>query len=369
MSVGNSASTVPGHPNDPRSWIDDEPGLDDAWHELKCLLARARRRSAWVVGLALGVGALVALLDSRRPGRFTATIVMDVRDLRLREAAEAPSALELLRHLQEVALSRTSLFRIMEQFRLYESSRSRAPELALTDMRERTELSVLHDSFLGPNQALARTTQVEVSYTAPDPELALGVVRALGNSIAMTETEARRAVSRDAVARMDDPARNLEAELDLAEHDERRLRHELLSRQGPARLLGELELRRRLGRSAELKKQLEGLRQRRAALVLDRDAKRDDTGLRFELLDPGEMPAPPRFSGRERLALIGVLGFLVLVPVFGMAIGLIDTRVQSIDELRRLGIKPLGQIPSFRGCDMGSLQSRAGARKSVRWQS
>jgi hypothetical protein len=103
---------------------------------------------------------------------------------------------------------------------------------------------------------------------------------------------------------------------------------------------------------SELAKLTEELRQARrlqAEAGLRADFERQHRGFRLEQVDmrTPQLPASPV----RRLVVKGLLAFLVLLPIVGLFIGALDSRVYDLADVRRLGLHALGHVPRFAGMD------------------
>ena len=61
------------------------------------------------------------------------------------------------------------------------------------------------------------------------------------------------------------------------------------------------------------------------------------------------------------LTILGTLAFLIVFPLAALGFGAFDPRVYDPDDVRRLGLVPLGHVRAFVGDDVGSLMSRGEA--------
>jgi hypothetical protein len=71
-------------------------------------------------------------------------------------------------------------------------------------------------------------------------------------------------------------------------------------------------------------------------------------------------PPPPPKSKTRLLAVIGVLGFLCVLPLCAIAIGAFDSRVYDLEDVERIGLTGIGQVPRFAHENDGSLDQRIG---------
>jgi capsular polysaccharide biosynthesis protein len=64
---------------------------------------------------------------------------------------------------------------------------------------------------------------------------------------------------------------------------------------------------------------------------------------------------------------VAVLLFVTLFIVVALYIGAFDTRIHDLDDVARLGIAVVGQVPGFPGDEVGSLRERGVTRRGVPW--
>ncbi len=80
-------------------------------------------------------------------------------------------------------------------------------------------------------------------------------------------------------------------------------------------------------------------------------------GLRLTLVDGGRRDA--LVAGRATLvALVGLLSFLLALPLCAVAVGAFDPRVYDLDDVTRLGMLTMGVIHRFDGDNAGALVAR-----------
>ncbi len=103
--------------------------------------------------------------------------------------------------------------------------------------------------------------------------------------------------------------------------------------------------------------QLDVYEKRRDDYQLRVSMEQHQLGTRFEVI---ESPTPARVKTNrpQRLAVYGVVLFILLLPLVAMGVGAYDSRVYDSADLRRLGVEPLGHVPAFPGDEVGSLDAR-----------
>src|SRR5262249_25530491 len=87
------------------------------------------------------------------------------------------------------------------------------------------------------------------------------------------------------------------------------------------------------------------------AIDLRASLEESQMGLRFELVDVMP-PIAPAWSRRARAGLVFGGALLFLLPGVALALGALDSRVRSVDDVRSLGLVPLGHVPALDGRDI-----------------
>ncbi len=320
-------------------WTDDEPGLRSAAVELGRMRRRAFARPLRTVGLALLVALAAAGVRARKHRVYRSRVVLRATEGDL-DAATAPRPNKRLRqYVLDVAFSNARLSQVIHDFELYPRERARDPSLALEAMRDDVDVEVWRNYFVEIRQLddAGRSARVAVSYQHRDPQLA-----------AVHRVAAAVTATRD----------------DLARRRATLFAKELALARAPAPL-ARVELDD-LRKSVEpLETRLRELERERASLDLRAAMERHQLGLRFEIVDPGQAARLGLSKPRE-LVLIGALVFLLALPLAVLFVGAFDSRVWDADDVRRLGLAPLGELPRYRGDNVGSLDARLRRRDGER---
>jgi hypothetical protein len=66
-------------------------------------------------------------------------------------------------------------------------------------------------------------------------------------------------------------------------------------------------------------------------------------GLVFQIIDDGRVPARG-LTRPMKLLMLGWAVLLLLLPLCAIAVGAFDRRVRNLDDVRRLGLLPLGHL-------------------------
>jgi hypothetical protein len=338
------------------SWIDLEPGLVGTRRELARLYRRAAARPARTLGITLLITAAVVGRSARKLHAYDSRIVFRVTEGELDATTAPPPNRRLQAYVKTVVFSNARLVALMRAHKLRPLALKKDPAQAAEDMREDIGVGVWRNYFLDARGMFdpARSARLSISYADKDPQLAFDVVRDLGQLVQESEGSARVAEAERAAALA---AEGLKAARDdLTQAQVQIAAKELaLSTAAPEdRVARQVELVNLRAGLLSLEARQERLASARAQLDLRANIERHQLGLQFELVDGGR-PAPIQHPHPFRL---GLLLFLILLPLVGIAVGAFNSRVYDLEDVRRLGIEPLGQLPAFPGDDVGALEAR-----------
>lgn len=352
-----------------RSWTDDEPGWDDARSELLSVLRKARARWLRVLLVTSLLVSLVVAARALAERKYSSTVILGLQEQKL-DADTAPlTPRQLKEHLDRVAFSRSVLRKIMLQYDVFPGSNLAGGtdvERKIEKMRDAIWVEALNDFYSDGRAVNEGAVRVAITFTAHDPEVALEVVRALADAVLVDQSQERLQQTQSVATQADQAAVELESQLLLTRRQLAKSQHDSTLASAQARSEAWVRERRLSERVAELEAEGGKLAAKNAALSLRRDFEAAGQGLEFRRLDPGHLALPPLLSRRAELTLTAFVFFFALLPVVGLVVGALDSRVRDCDGLLRLGIQPMGQVPSFRGDRFGSLLARELLRSDPR---
>jgi hypothetical protein len=327
-----------------RSWSDSEPGYFALRSEVARLLHRARQRRGLVL-LAAVVATLVALLFAwRSPHNHVA-----VTSIRLTEVVEfrLPRSqwtnLELLDRVTKVALTNAVLLDVYNRY-LKPNEPTLTPARGVERLRDSLGVSIVRNRIV-PQEDLRspRSAYVVLTYESRFANQAVGVVNALTRPIVEASTRRRRGEVESDVT-----------EARLALKDARTLfealSNQALGRAGaplrgsgttsPVRMLAlddaVTEAQRRVGR-------LQGE-------LMDAERRlRDETsrpGIDYEIADSRVDPPLPL---GPLLITVAILSFFLSIPVMVLLVGAFSPFIESVEDIRRMGIPSLGRLDGATG--------------------
>jgi uncharacterized protein involved in exopolysaccharide biosynthesis len=336
-----------------RDWREGEPGLREFREEVR--VVRLRMRQRW---LATGIFAVlvtvlvVAWKATRRPS-YQAAIVIRLVEHELDEDTRPPTSRDITQYFYDISLSRPTLLAVIDKYELYPERRF-DPSWAIEAMKDDIEIEVLSNYF-SPEIYIAnplRDARVVIRYHAPEPQLALDVVRELGALIAERESRVRQRIADLTAEAGTDAQRVLRGELMMVSRELTRLN--IKPDKTP---LDIVQIRRLSDEIRELDRELTLLTRKTLNLSLRDELEESSMGLRFELIDDGKLPARS-LTKAQSLAILAFITFFLVLPVVGVGVSALDTRIYDRHSLRRLGIRTLGQLPSLAKPEARALGNR-----------
>jgi hypothetical protein len=344
----------------PRDFIDEEEGAAELLRESARLSRRALRRPYWVLGLTLLSAMTLTVRRARKQSIYRSAMVFRIVERMTEENSPSPPR-QLERFINKVVFSSARLAGVLERFNLYPQKRQHDPLRAVEEMRDDLDLRVWRNYFISDQEVdneEGRSARLLVGYSAHDPELSLAVTRALGRLITDVQEQNRLEQVRAARETLDQAA--AESRDLLARH-----RHELLEKQlavehaSPTRAaLLRIEIANLLGRMKSYERQAHEYLRQRNDYALQEAVERNRLGLVFEVVDPGRVAKIDPLPRGAQLAIYGVTMFLVLLPLAGLLVGSLDPRIYQVEDLRRLGLRTVGEVPAFFGDGRLSLRER-----------
>jgi hypothetical protein len=343
--------------DEPDPWLRREPGFFEWRIELMRLYRRARRRKLATLLLALGIAGAVVTMRVLKNQAYAASVTFRVSegDQSLSAAAPPPTR-ELREYVSSIALSGTKIADVMRRHSVSVSRLDKDPVTAVALFREDMLIEVSRNYFIEEWQT-NKSARLTITFTSDDAARARAIVNDLAQLVVDDETRRRQETVKAAAA-------TAEGQLAGArrEHDEL------------AQRLAQVEVKAAQARAAEaqiLKVEAQTLRARlgpardrlaqaemvRGDLAMALVAEANQLAVRFERVDES-VEAITRAPTPIYLVLLGVLIFVLALPIAIMTIGAFDSRVYDLDDLARLGLTGVGHVPPFRGDGIGSLAER-----------
>jgi hypothetical protein len=326
----------------PTSWIDAEPSSADDRRETWRLFARGWARPALTLLLALTMAAVVVGMRARKVDKFAARVVLRVTEGDLDFETAPPPNAQLRGYIYNAVFSTPRLLEVIRARHLYAGAFAVDPDRAVELMRDDIKIEVWRNYFISPRAPddPPRSARLSISYTANDPELAYAVVQDLKAMLIADEALKRATVADRAMADVELALGSLRTQLEAARALQAALALEL--QRAPKTPLAL--------RLADLHQSIVGLEEqqhtyelRSAALERRSRIEHNRMGLVFQIVDDGRVP-PMGLRRPVKLAVLGGAVFFLVLPLCAIAIGAFDTRVRNLDDVRRLGLQPLGHL-------------------------
>jgi hypothetical protein len=323
------------------NWVDSEPVLSEtATRVTTRLLQRSRRSWPVWVGSIFVLCSYFAVQKIRHPAIIPAVVVIRLVEGSL-ELSRTPISTRLIRaKIFDLAFTRPNLLALLRRHRAAFPRLAIDPTVATDDLLADVFVIVSQNDFLQYREPgdPPRSVKITVSYKHVDAEVAMTVARELADLVVkaevreeQTDLKLQAAASSEAQAQGADILRSLLADgMQLTEGTQP-------PGGGPAKPPGIL---------SSVSRRLDETARRDATNQLMLRAMDENQGLHLELIDPGR--APVRVKGLA--AAQGILmGFPLILLIVALAVGAFDPRVLDDQDLRALGIAPLGHARARRG--------------------
>jgi hypothetical protein len=357
-------------------WYEAEPPIARLWvADLQRLKRRARTRLLLVFGITLLLTAAAARKFSTRGHSYEASVFLAIDESSLSTGRDTVPGRLLLDYVSKVLIPDQQLAELANRRDLHPLRRKFGDEYAVAELRMQFELELIQNDYEERRVAYqARTAHFKLTVYDATPEEATVLANDLAQ-IVVTSSEERNAS--DAKALTDEVNRVIaglrgtaqvkaqELAAAKAELQEARLRGD----EGPiAAATLRAQDAERQWRRADV-----ALEQASATAVTEGSAdalQQAGLGIRCWIVDRQNAGAllPPRFS----VALAVSCVFFASLVAVSMLVGAFDPRIHEPEDVSRLGLPVLGQVPNFPGQSNGSLRQRLPHRHRVpsflRWR-
>jgi hypothetical protein len=322
------------------SWTDSEPGFFALRHELSRLMYRARRRRRYVLGAAALATLMAVGMVLRAPKNYDAQISVRVTEvIEFHMPRSSWTDRELRSFVTQVAFTNEVLARVYQKHladfapaaNLVRGVERLRDDIGVNTVRNRTLSEV--EGTPGP-----RSAYVVLSFSSSREDRALAVLRELAKPIMETSSRRRRLEAEAEIARTNLQLENAQAVV-------RKLRDQALARAAaPLPGAGSISPLRMTELDSALKEahlRVARFQEEKDAALQRQNMEKRKPGIDFEISQESvERPLP-----RAPVAvLVGVLTFLFALPIAGMVIGAASNTIDSLDDIRRLGLPALGRL-------------------------
>jgi uncharacterized protein involved in exopolysaccharide biosynthesis len=322
------------------AWSESEPGFFALRSEVARLFRRAARRRLAVVGVLSLIVAGAALVALRSPRQFRARLavrVTEVVDFNLPRSHWTER--ELRGYVNEVALTNEVMLEVWKQL-LWDGHSPVVPARAIEWMRDGVVVRVIRSAAVAEAQEAgrgARSAHVVLTFSAPSPQKAVGVLKALAQPI--VEASARRRREEAALE-----TRRAALAVEAAEAVVAALTKEAMASAGSgfaARNAKALQLTGIESALAEARRRLGHLEGERQEAERRQRAEKQKPGIDFEIAQEAlEAPLPRG----PLLATVAGIALLLGLPLASLLVGAFNPFVEHPADIRRLGIPVLGAL-------------------------
>jgi len=354
----------------------EEPTRYAMISELQRIRRRVAVRPIPVILLALLVTAGITYKFATKPVLVEAEVVLALTEGSLGQHNNNIPVDQLREYVSSVLLPDNRLTQLIEKYNLSRLRGKLGPQFALAELRGNLDIQIWKNSFVyydEDDEGARRSARIGLTVTDADPDRAYDVARELA-SIAIDlanqqHQQLAAALTRQVAAMRDATTRQLEAlageaalkqaAIDLAR---KRGRPDIAGILRVDKLALETERKRTLARLIAISTSPDAIAGEIAAAGLD---------LTLSIVEE-HRPERPTRSGFVLVMIAVVVGTGALIGS-ALVVGAFDSRVHDTDDVARLGLPVLGQVPRFAGDNVGSMVTRSATRARVssyyRWRS
>ena len=315
-------------------------------------LARAVRRPALICAFALLGGGSFVIHHVARPPAYWAALHFRIREGDLPEARNAPRPpRNVRRYINEVALSRDTLERIMRKHHVSEAFLARDRVEAIEAFRDDIHVDLERNYFLydrDPSDE-PRSAYVTVAIKGVDPERTRKLLHDIGDAILQDQASRRERLA-GAGALLRDQLERERARTKALIDAIRELSPAAADGVSPGGRLAAVESQHSVERVATLER-------RAAGVALAAAAEGQQLGLTFDLVDESVLAVPPPLTAAQ-LAAGAVLALTLTLALIVPVVGAFDDRIWEPEDLQILGVPVVASVPWFPGADAASYRTR-----------
>ncbi|HEX2570958.1 MAG TPA: hypothetical protein VH877_15470 [Polyangia bacterium] len=333
-----------------RCWTDEEPGLREVLAQLGRLWRRAWRRRGWWLVVSLVVTTVITVWRLRRPPEYHATVIY-----RIVEGPVAPVArrktlrsLYLYGHIRRAAFTPDRLAELIRTSPVFPPSWRKNPLSAAADVLGDFELHLFRNFFFDEGgDPVERSARVALNYHGRDPELVYEVTRELGRWMEVAHQTSRLAELEAQSKIVSEAHSHASVEVYRRAQEVAEFQAQMVRQVSFADWAALNDARRHLSVAQQ---QAHDFAMRDEYVQFQLELERHRLVLQFQLLDAGQPERRVRTRDRLKLALII---WVLLLPLAGLAVAVLDPRIYDVGDVRHLGLPLLGAVPVFVGVVRG----------------
>jgi len=322
------------------SWTENEPGYFTLRGEVARLTARAGRRKWVVLTLSLGVAAVSVLMVLRAPRNYEAQLSIRVTEVvEFKMPRSNWTDRELRSYITDVAFTQTVLKAVYDKY-LREENKRGSVALGIDRLRDGLDVIVSRNRIVAQmeeGKPTPKSAYVVLRFSADTAEQARGVLAMLAKPIIDVSAKRRRREAelsaQQAAIAVDEAKKGLQALYRQAMKEASKpMRGTEIS---PVRLL---EMQDTI---ADAQRFVSRLEVEKVEAERRQRAEKTRPGINFSVAgDELEEPLPLG----PLIGVVAIVVFLLSLPIWVLLVGAFDPFVQSLDDIRRLGIPALGRL-------------------------
>lgn len=354
------------------SWLSSEPGLVELRRELGRLVRRANRRPILVILVTMVVVAGAVVRQARKQSLFDASVTFRVAEKLEGDPEEVKHQTKgrLREYVYDGIFTKQRVTPMVKEMELYPELKAISLNHAVEAFRDDIDVQVFKNFFLKEDwsgKATPRTARIRIQFTYRDADVALKVARALGRMVQEHEAASRKALAVAAARRADAFVRSARRRLAMLAKHQISIMLQLKKAQGRQAASQRVQLTQLTKEITSVEAQVARAQSRAGASELRAGLEKKQLLLRFELADWSK-PPEARVPLHIALSIMAAVLFIFLLPLVGIGIAAFDSRIYTVEDVRKLELTVLGQVPPFPGHDMWSFDGRTGVQGRSRRQ-
>ncbi len=343
-------------------WLESEPPTGRLWvADLQRLKRRAKTRLLLIFAITFALTGAAARKFSKRGASYDATVYLSLDESALSSGRNSVPGREIIQYVSNVLIPDTELAALANRKNLHPLRKKLGDEYAVSELRMQFELEVIQNDYAERRVVdQARTAQIQITVYDASPEEATELANDIAE-IAVKTAETRNAEDARAltaeVERILEQLRARAAEASTEMLAARTALSEARDRQDPE------DIARQSVRyeQAELQWRRADTASEESARVATSEASAEalqkaGLGINARILD--RRNAGALVDLRTGMAIAVTFVFFGSLVAISLLVAAFDSRIHDAEDVTRLGLPVLGQVPDFPGQTTGSLRQR-----------
>ncbi|MEZ4360884.1 MAG: hypothetical protein R3B48_11945 [Kofleriaceae bacterium] len=357
-------------------WYASEPSLGRLWvADLQRLKRRAKTRLLLIFALTFLLTGAAARKLRARGHSYESSVFLAIDESSLSRGRNSIPGRELMEYVGKVLITDQGLADLAKRRNLHPLRRKFGDEYAVAELRMQFELEAIQNDYAERrvlNQA--RTAHVQLTVYDATPEEATLLANDIAEIAVSTAAERNGREARLLTQEVERVIAGLRAKLGELERALAQANHDLQE----ARLRGDdaeiAERTNRFVRAEQLwrRADVELERVSRSAVVESSAEALQEAGLGIKVSIMDRKNAGALVDQRFSIGVAVTCVFFGGLVAFSLLVGAFDSRLHEPEDVARLGLPVLGQVPNFPGQGTGALRQRGVPRHRVpsflRWR-